>query len=267
MIDITTDDRVIAEVAFPAALTELHEKAIYLHEAKQFQVERMDYDGRKAYVRRVECDYYTDAIDYTQVKILEQFDGRPLAGAEAAHGEVRVNRQIVGFKKVKFYTNENIGAGMLSLPEQEMHTTSYWLHFPAEFLEQFTGLTPTERLNALAGLGSAFRTVASLLLMCDPRDLGVALTEQISVEVRGFEPNLHIYDNFPGGIGQSAPLYGLTAELIAGARALISQCACESGCPGCTGPAGETGERGKQSALEILNVLTGAGEPLQPTPF
>ena len=271
VIDVTTDDRVIAEVAFPAALTELHEKAIYLHEAKQFQVERMDYDGRKAYVRRVECDYYTDAIDYTQVKILEQFDGRPLAGAEAAHGEVRVNRQIVGFKKVKFYTNENIGAGMLSLPEQEMHTTSFWLHFPAAFLETFTGLTPTEKLNALAGLGSAFRTVASLLLMCDPRDLGVALTEQISVEARGFEPNLHIYDNFPGGIGQSAPLYGLTAELIAGARALISQCGCESGCPGCTGPAGETGERGKQSALEILNVLAGAGpaagEPLEPTPF
>jgi DEAD/DEAH box helicase domain-containing protein len=112
--------------------------------------------------------------------------------------------------------------------------------------------------------------VASLLLMCDPRDLGVALTEQISVEAGGFEPNLHIYDNFPGGIGQSAPLYGLTAELIAGTRALISQCACESGCPGCTGPAGETGERGKQSALEILNVLAGvgpgAGEPLEPTP-
>ena len=271
VIDVTNEERVIAEVAFPAALVELHEKAIYLHEAKQFQVERMDYDGRKAYVRRVECDYYTDAIDYTQVKILEQFEARPLAGAEAAHGEVRVNRQIVGFKKVKFYTNENIGAGMLSLPEQEMHTTSFWLHFPAEFLERFTGLTPTERLNALAGLGSAFRTVTSLLLMCDPRDLGVALTEQISVEARGFEPNLHIYDNFPGGIGQSAPLYRLTGELIAGARALISQCACESGCPGCTGPAGETGERGKQSALEILNVLAGADpgaeETLEPTPF
>ena len=39
----------------------------------------------------------------------------PLARREqAAHGDVRVNRQIVGFKKVKFYTIENVGAGKLS---------------------------------------------------------------------------------------------------------------------------------------------------------
>lgn len=81
---------------------------------------------------------------------------------------MRVNRQIVGFKEVKFYTNENIGAGMLSLPEQEMHTTTYWLHFPAEFLARFTGLTPTEKLNAPAGLGSAFRSAGSIQLVAMP---------------------------------------------------------------------------------------------------
>lgn len=260
VIDITNDERLIAEVAFPAALVELHEKAIYLHEARQYQVEKMDYEGRKAYVRQVECDYFTDAIDYTQVKVLEEFDSAPVDEAKSAHGEVRVNRQIVGFKKVKFYTNENVGAGTLSLPEQEMHTTSFWLHFPVEFLDKFPNLTPTDKLNALSGLGNALRTVGSLLLMCDPRDLGVTLTEEISPDVRGFEPNLHLYDNFPGGIGQSAPLFKMTTELLNGARQLIQACGCESGCPSCVGPAGETGERSKQSALEILAVLT--GEPL-----
>ncbi|MBN9658149.1 MAG: DEAD/DEAH box helicase [Acidobacteria bacterium] len=260
VIDITNEERLIAEVAFPAALVELHEKAIYLHEARQYQVEKMDYEGRKAYVRQVECDYFTDAIDYTQVKVLEEFDSAPVDAAKSAHGEVRVNRQIVGFKKVKFYTNENVGAGTLSLPEQEMHTTSFWLHFPVEFLDKFPNLTPTDKLNALSGLGNALRTVGSLLLMCDPRDLGVTLTEEISAEVRGFEPNLHLYDNFPGGIGQSAPLFKMTTELLNGARQLILGCGCESGCPSCVGPAGETGERSKQSALEILAVLT--GEPL-----
>jgi DEAD/DEAH box helicase domain-containing protein len=255
VIDITGEERVIGEVAFPAALTELHEKAIYLHEAKQYQVERMDYDGRKAWVRQVECDYYTDAIDYTQVKVLEVFEPRPLQAAEARHGEVRVNRQIVGFKKIKFYTNENVGAGTLSLPEQEMHTTSFWIHFPAAFWQPFPHLTPAERLNGLTGLGHAFRTVASLLLMCDPRDLGVALTEEIAPPVACFEPNLHLYDNYPGGIGQSAPLFEMAPRLIAGARDLISRCACEHGCPACTGPAGETGARAKQAALEILAAL------------
>ena len=140
VVEITGDHQVIAEVAFTAALTTLHEKAIYLHEARQYQVERFDYEGRKAYVRRVDSDYFTDAIDYTQVKELEEFDSTPVNGAKAAHGEVRLNRQIVGFKKIKFYTMENVGAGNLSMPEQEMHTTAFWLHFPAAFLERFPGL-------------------------------------------------------------------------------------------------------------------------------
>jgi DEAD/DEAH box helicase domain-containing protein len=134
VVDITGDHQVIADVSFSTALTTLHEKAIYLHEAVQYQVERLDYENRKAYVRRVECDYFTDAIDYTQVKELSRFseeDATVPGTPRACFGEVRVNQQIVGFKKLKFYTMENIGAGNLNLPEQEMHTTAFWLHFPA----------------------------------------------------------------------------------------------------------------------------------------
>src|SRR5213079_341296 len=110
VVDITAEPVVIAEVSFPAALTSLHEKAIYLHEARLFHVERFDYEERKAYVKSVDCDYYTDAIDYTKVAVLQEFEGEPLAGVRRAHGDVRLNRQIIGFKKIKFYTNENVGA-------------------------------------------------------------------------------------------------------------------------------------------------------------
>ncbi|MDX2149361.1 MAG: DEAD/DEAH box helicase [Bryobacteraceae bacterium] len=257
VIDTTSEPRVIAEVSFPTALTTLHEKAIYLHEARQFQVERFDYDARKAYVRRVECDYFTDAIEYAQVKVLEEFDERPLGPGSGHHGEVRVNRQVVGFKKVKLYTMENIGAGQLSMPEQEMHTTSFWLHFPAAFLEQFGDLSRTERLNGLSGLGSALRTVAALLLMCDPRDVGVAVTEDPGAK---FEPNLYLYDAYPGGIGQSAPLFQGAERLLGGATELIAGCGCESGCPSCVGPIGEVGERGKEAALRFARALSGGAE-------
>jgi DEAD/DEAH box helicase domain-containing protein len=257
VVDITGDHDVIAEVAFTSALTTLHEKAIYLHEARQYQVERFDYDGRKAYVRRVDSDYFTDAIDYTQVKELEEFESQPINGAKAAYGDVRLKTQIVGFKKVKFYTMENVGAGNLSMPEQEMHTTSFWLHFPAEFLERFPDLSPTERQNGLVALGSLLRTVGSLCVMCDPRDLGVSLTEDIAGSIKVFEPNLYIYDNYPGGIGQSATLFKLTRRLLDGAMNLLRSCACESGCPSCVGPAGETGDRGKEIAMRLLNELIG----------
>ncbi len=255
VVDITKDPVVIANVDFPSALTTLHEKAIYLHEARQYQVERFDYEARKAFVRQVDCDYFTDAIDYTQVKLLEEFDSCALAGAQAVHGEVRVNRQIVGFKKIKFYTLENVGAGNLSMPEQEMHTTAFWLHFPEAFLARFPDLSPSEKQSGLTGLASALRAVAALLLMCDPRDLGVALTEDISGGLKTFEPNLYLYDSYPGGVGLSAPLYKMARRLLTGASELLAACSCEAGCPSCVGPIGEVGERGKEAAARILAEL------------
>jgi DEAD/DEAH box helicase domain-containing protein len=259
VIDITGEPNVIAEVSFPVALTSLHEKAIYLHEARQYHVERFDYDERKAYVKSVDCDYYTDAIDYTQVKTLEEFEGAPLGAARRAHGDVRVNRQIVGFKKIKFYTNENVGAGKLNMPEQEMQTTAFWLHFPAAFQARLGEYTPSERQSGISGLGNGLRTVASLLLMCDPRDLGVALSEEDATGLTAFEPNLYLYDTYPGGVGQSAPLYRMSDQLLRQTAELLAGCGCEQGCPSCVGPAGEVGERGKEVALRIVRELAAPG--------
>jgi DEAD/DEAH box helicase domain-containing protein len=253
VVDITAEPCVIADVSFPSALTTLHEKAIYLHEARQYHVERFDYEQRKAFVKRVECDYYTDAIDYTQVKALEEAESEEISGARKVHGDVRVNRQIVGFKKIKFYTLENVGAGNLSMPELEMRTTAFWLHFPAAFLDQFADLTLTEKQNGLTGMGNALRTVASLLLMCDSHDLGIAVTEDLSSA--SFEPNLYLYDAYPGGAGQSAPLYRMADELLSRTAALLDACACESGCPSCVGPIGEVGDRGKYAASRIISAL------------
>lgn len=256
VVDITSDHRVIATVSFADALAALHEKAIYLHEARQYQVERFDYEGRKAYVRAIDSDYFTDAIDYTQVKELEEFDAAPVGGdAKAAHGDVRLSRQIVGFKKVKFYTMENVGSGNLSMPEQEMHTTAFWLHFPETFLARVADLTPTEKQAGLIGSAALLRTVGALCVMCDPRDLGVSITELIAGGLTTFEPNLYLYDNYPGGVGQSAALFQLRQKLLEGAASLVAACPCESGCPSCVGPGGEVGERGKEAAGRILTAL------------
>jgi DEAD/DEAH box helicase domain-containing protein len=256
VVDITGEHKVIAEVSFPAALTTLHERAIYLHEARQYQVENFDYEGRKAYVRRVDCDYYTDAIDYTQVKELETFEACEVDGARAAHGDVRVNTQVVGFKKIRFYTLENVGAGNLSMPEQELHTTAFWLHFPEKFLARFPDMTATDKQNAISGVANVLRTVAALLLMCDPRDLGVAIAGDISRGASGFEPDVFLFDNYPGGIGLSQPLFKLRLQLLAGARDVLKSCGCEAGCPACVGPIGETGEGAKLGAWRVLNELT-----------
>ena len=98
--------------------------------------------------------------------------------------------------------------------------------------------------------------LATLLLMCDPRDLGVSITEDINSGLMAFEPNLYLFDNYPGGIGLSGPLFQMTSRLLAGARELLAGCPCEAGCPSCVGPLGEVGERGKEGAARMLAVCS-----------
>src|SRR6266446_1862070 len=183
IIDVTGQPEVIGEVDFPSALTTVHEKAIYLHGGEQYHVEHLDFKERKAYVKKVDVDYYTDAVRYTQVRTLEIADSarareeRPEIPAARSHGDVLVRSQVVGFKKIKFFTNENIGAGKLELPENEMHTTSYWLTLERALVESLP-FAISERQSGMFGLLHAMESVAMLLLMCDGRDLGTAIGER-----------------------------------------------------------------------------------------
>jgi DEAD/DEAH box helicase domain-containing protein len=198
---------------------------------------------------------------------------RPAGGAARKnHGEVQVNTQVVGFKKIKFYTMENVGSGELTLPEQEMHTTAFWLTLPRPMMEALP-YNSTERLDGVNGLANALGAIATLLVMCDARDLGTSVGENAELEVseepdpdsgqpgkrtvvrKIFEPNIYLYDSYPGGVGLSEPLFRMNDSLLEKTRKLIAECPCPTGCPSCVGPAGEIGEKGKEVALEILRRM------------
>ena len=269
---------VIGEVDFSSALTTVHPKAIYLHQGQQYHVDRLDFEQRKAYVKPVKVDYFTDAIRYTQVRVLEIAEEERIAGPAArAHGDVLVRSQVVGFKKIKFFTNENVGSGKLELPENEMHTTAFWLTLEHELLTRLP-FSLSDRQSGIFGLLYALESMAALLLMCDRRDLGTAVGERPSspgaqVDWQEFSPaaadpsqmkelfspNLYIYDAYPGGIGFSEPLYRVHELLLQRTHELISGCPCEQGCPSCVGPAGEKSERTKEAALAILGKLCADG--------
>jgi DEAD/DEAH box helicase domain-containing protein len=263
---------VIGEVDFSSALTTVHPKAIYIHQGQQYHVERLDFDKRKAYVKRVNVDYYTDAIRYTQVRVLEIAEEQAIsAPAARAHGDVLVRSQVVGFKKIKFFTNENVGSGKLELPENAMHTTAFWLTLGHSLLKELP-FTLSERQSGVFGLLYALGSMATLLLMCDRGDLGTAVGERppsLASEINWedfvaprtsditefFEPNLYLYDAYPGGIGFSEPLYRISNVLLERTRELISTCPCENGCPSCVGPAAHRSERTKNVALTMLGRL------------
>jgi len=275
IIDTTGEEdgepEVIGEVDFSSALTTVHPKAIYIHQGQQYHVERLDFDQRKAYVKRVNVDYFTDAIRYTQVRILEIAEEQSIPGPAArGHGDVLVRSQVVGFKKIKFFTNENVGSGKLELPENEMHTTAFWVTLEHELLAGLP-FTLSERQSGILGLLYALASMATLLLMCDRRDLGTAVGERppsagaeiewqdfataTADEKEFFRPNLYLYDAYPGGIGFSEPLYSVCHVLLARTRELIAACPCDSGCPSCVGPTGHKSERSKKVALAILGQL------------
>src|SRR5467141_2099121 len=177
IIDVTGAPSVIGEIDFPSALVFVHEKAIYIHGGQQHHVEHLDFKERKAYVKRVDVDYYTDAIRYAQVRPLEIAATLQSSAHSHSQGDVLVRSQVVGFKKIKFFTHENIGDGKLDLPENEMHTTSYWITLERSLLESLP-FSISDRQSGMFGLLHALESVATLLLMCDRRDLGTAIGER-----------------------------------------------------------------------------------------
>ena len=270
------DERVIGETDFTSGPSTLHEKAIYIVEGQLFQVDRFDYEGRKAFVSGVECDYYTTAITYNKVTILETFEQGPGSQVQGpasgpCHGEVHVVWRVVGFKKIKFYTHENVGSGELDLPEQNMHTTSYWLTIAAETMAALP-YAAADRRDGVIGLAHAMRNVAPLLLMCDSHDLGLSIdgigmdgtlrsggvSRAAAQAELSASPTIFIYDNYPSGIGFSEPLFAMHDQLVARTRELIEGCPCQSGCPSCVGPEGAAGPQAKAVALHLLRVLDAA---------
>ena len=280
VIDTTKGkEEVIAEVDFTSAHTTLYEGAVYLCESEPYAVERLDYPNRRAYVKKTQGDYYTDAIDYTHVSILEGFEQRQGKGTAVQHGEVQVATRIVGYKKIKFYTLENLGYGKIELPDLQFHTTSYWITFEKGLTDRLS-YPRLEVIDGVLGLGYALHSVAALHLMCDPHDLhrcvgdrGAKWFLQLSRDSRGiytsfdspeeipqdkmelFEPTLFIYDNYPGGMGFSHQLFDDSRLLLEKTMRLISKCECRTGCPSCVGPVKEVGEKSKEVALALLEEI------------
>ncbi len=284
VIDITDGRKtIIAEVDYASAAMTLYEGAIYLIQAQPWQVETLDWEGRKAFVRQTKADYYTDAIDYTRLKILEQFEAVHTAETQCARGEVHLVRRIAGYKKIRYHTHENIGYGNINLPDQEMHTTATWWDVDAAPLHQAFP-QPWQALDGFLGAAYAMHHVAALLAMAEPRDLGRAVgnsdatwfatvgasgrgqvqsltgTEETDALQRQFQPTVFLYDNYPGGIGLSTVLYDLRHTIVHKAHELVAACDCAYGCPACIGPILASDEdRGyapKHATLTVLALLT-----------
>ncbi len=254
--------RVIAELDWRSTHTMLHEQAIYQHEAEQYQVERLDFENHKAYVKKVLPDYFTTAMVSRKVSIIDVSRSRTEGVCTLAWGEVSVVEKVTGYKKIKFHTHENAGYGDVRLPDMQMHTTSFWLTVPEAV---FADLGRATAMDALLGIGRALETVATVALMCEPRDIGQALEAPASSasSPQVFHPTLFLFDHIPGGVGLAERIFELAVELLWRTGTLVRGCPCDEGCPACVGPPAAPAQPGqmgrKRASMQLLSAIVTRG--------
>ena len=224
-----------------------------MHGGQQYHVDRLDWKEKTAFVRPVDVDYYTDANLAVDLKVLETSEETPSETCCRHHGDVAVTYLATIFKKIKLDTLENVGWGKINLPQEDMHTTAYWLS-----LEEATaqGLSPAELQAGLSGVANLLSGIAPLFLMCDAKDLQ-AVAQVRAPSTR--RPTVYLYERNPGGVGLARALYEAHSTLLRSALDLAKGCPCADGCPSCVGPGVESGPDSKRSAITLLERLSSHG--------
>src|SRR5215475_1836014 len=280
VIDTTAQDakqakrrQIIAEVDWKSAFAMIHPKAIYMVEGEPFEVQELSYredEEKVAYVKRVVVDYFTDAVSAKGVWILQHLTRQETPGLLAEQGEVLVAEKVVGFKKIKMGTLENVGSGEVELPQQEMQTTSAWLAPDPHLLVRISR-SRDDLLDGLRALTHLLHHLAPIFLLSDIRDIGswlgdgspsaegqVVTREVMRAQlVQGdeFTPTIYLYDNLPGGIGLAERIFEVLPDLLARGLETLEACPCPAGCPSCVGPVNEVGRQAKPVALALLKRL------------
>ena len=245
IVDIseTANVKVIGEMDQFSAMTLLHDEAIYLHQGVQYQVEKLDWEEKKAFVREIDTDYYTDANLAVNLSVLEVDKEAYSAFSEIGYGDVMVRAMATIFKKIKFNTHENIGSGPIHLPEQELHTNGTWFSVKKEMRREHLE-------QGLMGAANALKAIVPLYVMCDPHDIHVV--PQVKA-THNEAPTIFLYDRYPGGIGLSQKVYENLSEIGNRAKEMIDKCPCADGCPSCIGLEAN-GKQAKAAASQLLEL-------------
>lgn len=266
----TDNGRVLGEIDYDSAQELIHPQAIYMHQGRTFFVDEMDWDRRKAFVREVKADYYTDAITKSDLFVMHVDESEevrldvPAVGenTEVAFnpllsrnfGDVRVDITVPKYKKVKFETQESIGYGDIDLPQYELHTQAAWWTFRPETAD-WLALRGLDLGSGLKGMAWLVGNVAPLFVMSDRRDLpSVAMVRSTFDNL----PAFYLYDRYAGGIGLARRAYGLDRQILRAARDVATGCHCSEGCPSCVGPTLEVGDKSRRSALALLDAILAA---------
>jgi DEAD/DEAH box helicase domain-containing protein len=125
---------VIGEIDRQTAPLMVHEGALYLHEGRQFLIDKLDWEHGIAFAQQAAVDYYTDASSSSTVTVLDEDESDMAGDVVKARGLVEVTWQATGYRMIRRYTHETLGNGVIDLPEQRFETTAYWLYLTPDLV-------------------------------------------------------------------------------------------------------------------------------------
>jgi DEAD/DEAH box helicase domain-containing protein len=261
----------IGELDVFAAHLLLHPEAVYMHGGRQYLVDSLNLEHGYAHIQPLDSAYYTLPLEQTRVSVLDEKSCKKGA-IPVCFGDVQVTGRVMGYRKLRYRTQELLGTGKVNLPERELVTNGTWVTLPVDIADYDETGNIQMIAASLVGVLTAIHSVATVVLMSDPRDLGAHVSSagnewtaqtdhlgmiQLSGQPAGINgnANLFIYDCYPGGIGLSETLFRKIDTVIVRAKDLVIGCDCRYGCPGCIGPVVFGEHPVKTAAANILRYL------------
>ena len=229
IMDISRSNKVIGMVDSITAPETVYPGGVYLQEGDTYLVRRLDLEARAAYVEKSEVDYYTQAVLDSSIRAGEVKAQREDNQGRLHFGDATVSWRTTAFKKIKFYTQENVGYSALDLPAQHLETAACWF-VPSHKTLAVPAGHGLKAVEGLAGIRNVAVNMLPLLAMCDRLDVG-GIVDSSNFGV----PTMFLYDRYPGGLGFAEKGYELFESLMEQCLVTIAHCACELGCPSCVG--------------------------------
>ena len=223
----------IDHIGYSRAFYELFEGAIYLHQARQYLVTKLDLAAHVASVRPVRVNYYTSSRNHTDVNVIKRLEVAR-DGSGFVTGSVAVVSRVWGWRKHWQGSGQIAEMGQFTLPPLEYETRAVWLDVPVEVqqaVEALSGAINSNFIAAVHGLNHVLAAVAPVFVLCEPEDLD---TEHVyPYQQRPRPPRVVLFDKRPGGVGIAEALFSCGAAVLKLCHRILSQCPCAEGCSGC----------------------------------
>ena len=254
LLNIDDGDRRLEVMDAGIARSRVHTGAIYMHRGEAYRVKSLDLEAGVAKLTAATVAYYTQSIEVNDLQIMQPLREQQFPRTRARWGTVRVTQHVVGYRKVRHFTEDRGKETELELPSNAFQTRALWWDIPRAW-EKSIRRRGWSFSGGMHATEHAFMGVLPLFAMCDRLDIGGHTT--VSHPDTGLA-QIFIYDAHPGGVGITEQGFQMVQALWRATQTVIHECPCEFGCPSCI-YSPKAGNRNKaldkRAALWILEAL------------